>query len=123
MNETKSRKNEDNFEKYAPNKDMLEKLVKDSDIDGIMKMIQNQKIRFNWSFGLDRKKQTLADLDIIHDAIDNASTREISYDEEETLKNELQKVEKYMYDILNTDFSKEDKSTKAKYLGARKLKK
>ena len=113
----------DNFEKYAPNKDALKKCIKEGDIDGIKKIINDQKTRFNWSFGLDKKKQTIADLDIIYKAIEDASTKEIDYDEEENLKGELEKVEKYMNDILNKDFTKEDKSTKAKYLGIRKGKK
>ena len=106
-----------NFDKYAPDRETLKKYVKESNIDGIKKIIKDQKTRFDWAFGEDKKKQALEDLEVIYDEIEHASMKEINPTEEENLHYELQQVEKYMNDTLNKDWSKEDKSTKTKYLG------
>lgn len=107
----------DNFTKYAPDKEKLKQHVKEGNINSIKTMINEQKKRFEWAFGKDKKEQVKKDLDIIYDAIDDASTQKISYDEEENLKGELQRIEKYIDDEMAKDYSKEDKSTKAKYIG------
>lgn len=115
-------KQETNFEKYAFNKENFQKAIKQSDIKSIEKSIKDLRTRFDWAFGTDKKQQVIKDLDVLYDTLSEASTNEISEDEFENLVSQISEVDKYISDIMTKDYTKEDKSTKAKYLGVKKSK-
>lgn len=115
-------KQETNFEKYAFNKENFQKAIKQSDIKSIEKSIKDLRTRFDWAFGTDKKQQVIKDLDELYDTLSEASTNEISEDEFENLVSQISEVDKYISDIMTKDYTKEDKSTKAKYLGVKKSK-
>lgn len=111
-----------NFEKYAFNKENFQKAIKQSDIKSIEKSIKDLRTRFDWAFGTDKKQQVIKDLDELYDTLSQASTNEISEDEFENLVSQISEVDKYISDIMTKDYTNEDKSTKAKYLGVKKSK-